>query len=474
MVTASRVFANLLNLGSMVVLARILTPDDFGLVALATTTLAILSTLTNTSLTAALVHHAAPTREHMDTAFSLNSLRGLAVALVACIVAVPMSQGSQEPRLLLLMVVLSPTLIIEGIANPRLAILLKDLHYWPQVALQVSLRLASVSVSIAIALIYKSYWALALGALAGQAVSTAVSYAIAPYWPRFSFSRFKELWSFSIWLTLSQVMTTLTWKFDSLLIGSSLGRTQLGYYSVGENLAGMPTKEATMPLYATLLPALTRLRDSQAQLAAGYQRAQTLLTAVALPLGVGTTMIAEPLVRLMLGPAWGAAVPIVQVLATVLAFQTMGSLVHTLGMASGVTPMLFRRDTIIFLTRVPIILGGMLLWGLPGVLMGRILGGVIDMWANMAIARHVTGLTYAAQLRANVRSFVSVAVMAGAVYLTPALGAPVITIALQVAVGGAAYVGTRGLLWLLARKPEGPETEIFSIAARLTQRLRRA
>lgn len=474
LVTASRVFANLLNLGAMVLLARILTPADFGLVALATTTLAIISTLTNTSLTAALVHQEAPTRAHLDTAFSLNSLRGLAVAAVACAVAVPLAHFSKEPRLLPLMVMLSPTLIIEGIANPKLAIMLKNLHYWPQVLLQISLRVASVSVSITVALIYHSYWALALGALAGQAVSTAVSYLIVPYWPRLSFAHFKEMWSFSIWLTLSQVMTTLTWRFDSLLIGGILGKTSLGYYSVAENLAGIPTKEATMPLYATLFPALARLRDQKAQLAAAYQRAQTLLTAVALPLGVGTSLIAAPLVRLMLGPAWGPAVPVVEVLATVLAFQTLGSLVHTLGMASGDTPLLFRRDTIILVTRVPIILGFMLLWGLPGVLIGRVCGGVIDMWANMSIARFVTGLSYWDQLRPNGRSFIAIAVMAGAVYVTPDLGTPVLTIVLKVAVGGLAYVGSRGALWLLAKRPDGPETEILSIAGRLTQRPRRA
>jgi len=118
LVTTGRLLGNLIGLGSMVILARWLTPADFGLVALATTILAIMSTVTNVSLSAALIQQREVTRAHLDTAFTLNSLRGLAVALVACAAAAPIAVVSKEPRLLLLVVVLSPTLILEGTTSP--------------------------------------------------------------------------------------------------------------------------------------------------------------------------------------------------------------------------------------------------------------------------------------------------------------------------------------------------------------------
>jgi O-antigen/teichoic acid export membrane protein len=115
LVTASRLVANLISLGGMVVLARLLTPGDFGLVALATTILAIMSTLTNVSLSAALIQQREITQDHLDTAFTLNSLRGLFVAVVACAAAAPLAYFAKEPRLVLLVTVLSPTLILEGV-----------------------------------------------------------------------------------------------------------------------------------------------------------------------------------------------------------------------------------------------------------------------------------------------------------------------------------------------------------------------
>ena len=474
LVTAARLLGSLISLTSTVVLARWLVPADFGLVALATTILAIMSTLTNVSLSAALIQLRDVTRDHLDTAFTLNSLRGLAIALVACVAAAPIAYFAKEPRLLLLVVVLSPTLILEGITNPRQAMMLKELVYWPQLLMQLSQKLAGLIVSVTIALMFRTYWALPLGALAGQLVSTALSYSILPYRPRLGFKHFRDLWSFSLWLTLGQALTTISWRLDSLVVGTVLGRAPLGHYSVGENVANLPTREATMPLYATLFPALASLRDSPQQIARAYQRAQTFLTAVALPLGVGTSLVAEPLVHLMLGPGWEPAIVVVQVLATSSAICTLSSLTHSLGMATGHTRLLFRRDWQVLLVRVPVVVGLMYLWGMPGVLLGRAIAAVVDTWANLAIAAEITGLGYWQQLRANGRSFLSIILMTLAVLALPKLGGDVAQIALKASVGAAVYVAARFASWRLLGKPDGPEVELMGLAGRVLGRFRPA
>jgi lipopolysaccharide exporter len=465
LVTGGRVLGNLLTFGGMIVLARVLTPADFGLVALATTVLGMLSAVTNVPLSAALIQHSAPTHQHMDTAFTLNSMRGLAVAAAGCLIALPLAYFTKEPRLVALVAVLSTTLIIEGVANPRVALTLKDLRYGPTLLLQISQKVASLLVSLGIALAFRSYWALALGTLAGQAVSTAISYAVLPYRPRLGFQRLPELWSFSVWLTLGQAVATLTARFDAFLVGTMLGRTTLGHYTVGENLAVMPTKEATMPLYATLFPAFARLKESPQQVADAYQRAQMLLTAVALPLGAGIALIADPLVRVAIGDKWALTIPVVQVLGVVFATQTLGSLVHSLGMATGHTRLLFRRDMIVFVTRVPIVLALMLVAGLPGFLLARAIAGVIDIWANLSIARHVTGLGYRAQVASNGRTVACVLLMSSAVLAIPSMQSDVLQIAVSVIVGAAVYTASRLGSWLLLSQPSGPEAEILSVVS---------
>ena len=114
----------------------------------------------------------------------------------------------------------------------------------------------------------------------------------------------REFFSFSAWLTAGQIVNTLNWRFDYLLIGKMLGGTALGYYSVGSNLAMMPTREATAPLTQTIYPGFSSIRDDPARLAAAYQRVQALVAAIALPAGIGVAVIADPLVRLTLGEKW--------------------------------------------------------------------------------------------------------------------------------------------------------------------------
>lgn len=145
-----------------------------------------------------------------------------------------------------------------------------------------------------------------------------------------------------------------------------LGGIQLGYYSVGSNLAMMPTREATAPLTQTIYPAFAGIHNDPGRLAAAYQRVQALVAAVALPAGIGVAVTADPLVRLALGDKWAPVIFIIQSLASVFALQTLGSLVQPLGMAKGETRVLFVRDTQMFCLRVPIMIGGLLLYGLPG------------------------------------------------------------------------------------------------------------
>ena len=128
----------------------------------------------------------------------------------------------------------------------------------------------------------------------------------------------------------------------------------------------MPTREATSPLTQTIYPGFSSIRDDPARLAAAYQRAQALVAAVALPAGIGVAVIADPLVRLALGEKWAPVIFIIQALASVYALQTLGSLVQPLGMAKGETRLLFIRDTQMLFVRVPVMIAGLMLYGLAG------------------------------------------------------------------------------------------------------------
>jgi len=479
-ITGARVAINLIGFVSTLVLARILTPADFGLVALGTTILVIVTAVTDMSLAQALIHHQNPEDDHFHTAWTLNACRGLVLAALMAAAAHPLAALYTEPRLEGLIYALAFSVLVGGLTNPRIILLSKQLVFWQDFLLSVSERLVAVVVSIGVALYFRSYWALVAGAVAGQFAAVIISYAIVPFRPKMVWNRARELWSFSIWLTLGQAMNTINWRFDQLLIGHYLGRSILGAYAVGDNLAQIPTREAIAPLTHTLFPAFSRIADDKARLAAGYERAQGLVTAIALPVGVGFGLLAEPMVLAMMGEKWRAAIPIIQALSAVFALQTLGSLVQPLGMATGATRNLFQRDLLLFVLRLPVIIAAMLLWGLTGLIYARVATGLTAAFINMTLVRRLTGLTLTVQLLANLRSLTAVAVMAAGVIAIGMqfnhLGAGLLDLLVELGVravaGAALYVATSLALWHVAGRPGGPEKEILTLISRAVLKIK--
>ena len=474
-----RVITNLLGLVSTLILARLLLPADFGLVALATTLFGILTAMTNISLGSALVQHKAPEREHYDTVWTLNIGRGIVVGLIFAAMATAAADFFVEPRLVNIMLALSASAILQGFESPRLIVLTRNLIFWQQAMRLIGQKAATLIVSVVLAFLTQSYWAIVFGVIAGQVATVVISYLVAPYNPRFGVSRTRELLSFSMWLSFCDFINTLNWNFDNLIVSKLMGSTALGYYTVGNNMATIPTRELTAPLTDPLFPAFSRLGGSRERLAAAYQRSQALVTAAALPAGIGLALVAEPFVLLTMGEKWLPAVLVIQCLSAIFAIQTLGSLAQPLAMSVGRTPLLFRRDLLSFAYRIPLMALGAYYGGLPGILYMRILTGLLVIIFNMNIVSKVAGLGYFDQLAANVRTFAGCAVMAVAVSavfcLLPSAStqaALLVGLAAAVVAGALAYVATVATAWLLMKRPPGVEQEVSNFILRTIAMIR--
>lgn len=467
-----RIVVNALGFVSTIVLARLLIPADFGLVALGSAVMAIVKALTEMSMAQALVHHRNPQDDHFHTAFTLNAARGVLLSVVLALAARPMAWAYGEPRLEAVVHVFAASVFVSGLLNPRQVSLVRELLFRQQFIMTAAQNVVMAAVSIGVAVIWRNYWALVAGIVAGQLVQVALSYAMLPYRPRLRWNRAGELWSFSMWMTLSNAINTINWRSDQLLVGGILGRTALGYYTVGDNLAQVPTRETVGPLRETLFPALARIADDPARLRRGYQRAQALITFLALPVGVGFALVAEPAVRLAMGEKWLPAVPVIQALSSVFALQTLGSMVQPLGMAMGDTRTLFMRNLVLFGVRIPVVLGATLLLGMPGLILSRVFTGLLGMSLNLGLVRKLTGLSIREQILVNWRSLAAMAAMVAGVSAWHAGIAPpmaaggwgsALVLAQLLPLGAVLYFGAALLLWQLARRPDGPEREVLAV-----------
>ena len=229
---------------------------------------------------------------------------------------------------------------------------------------------------------------------------------------------------------------------------------------------------------ATLFPAFSRLADDRPRLARAYTSAQALTSAVALPVGVGVALIADPLVRLALGEKWLPVIFVIQALSWVFAVGTLGGLAQPLAMAVGQTQLLFNRDLQAFALRVPFIFLGMYLDGFAGIVYARVFTGTAGYLFNANVVTKVTGLSMRQQLSPNFRAFASAVIMASAVLPLSWLFKPTFnpwinsaTIGCLILAGVAACLSATLVLWQLMGRPDGPEREVNSVLLKAAPRL---
>jgi O-antigen/teichoic acid export membrane protein len=470
---SARLLANLIGVASTFLLARLLAPEDFGLVALATTALTVISSLTELSLAAALIQHPAPDRTHYDSAWTLNTLRALLIALVLGALSPLLAHFYNDERLAPIILVLCGSTVLSGMVNPKVWEFNRQLSFRQEFISSLAQKLSGFLIAAWIAYVYHSYWALVIGSAAAQMVGLVVSYLQAPFLPRISLQHTRSLFSFSGWLFLGTSINAFNYRADQLAIGAVLPRAALGQYSVGDNLAGLPVRESMTPLLTVLFPAFTRLQNEPERLKQAYLRAQGLVVALGLPIGVGFSLVAQPFVHFAMGPRWDQAAFVVQALGAVFALQTFSMPFGGLAMALGKTRTVFVRDIFNFALRVPLIIGGLLLGGLLGVVAARCISGTLGMFFEMHLAQRLIKISIFKQIEASWRSIAATLTMCCSVWALDAAGLAqpdVFHLALLVATGASTYFASMFALWTISGRPDGPEREALGLAAFLQKR----
>jgi lipopolysaccharide exporter len=467
-----------LGLISTLVLARLLLPADFGMVALATGFAQAIEAMSFLGVEDALVREHRPDRRLYDTGFTLNLLRGLAMALLLIALAEPAAAWFAEPRLIAVIYALAAGAAIDGLGNIGLVEFRRDFAFQREFVSMILPRLASIALMIGAALVWRSYWALLVGILAMRFFRVALSYRMHPYRPRLSLSAWRGLVGYSLWSWAVAMAVMVRERSTALLIGRMLGTGQLGVFSVGADLAALPTSELVEPLSRAAFSGFSAARNQGQPAGEIYLRVVAAMALLTLPAGIGTSLVADPLVRLAFGPNWVAAIPLVQVLAIAGAATVFGYIGWTLFSAHALLRTVLTVTLAAAATRV-LLLIVLLSW------IG-VLGAAVAVTASIFVEDALyIGLTFrrfgvrAAGLLGRVwRGLLAAACMAAALVQTgsgwtPATGGPAelaVQLAEAVALGGVVYVGVLLLAWLASGRPQGAEADAIAMLGRLRRR----
>lgn len=314
-VAALRLFVRCLGVISTVILARLLVPDDFGLVALAAVIAASIELLGSFNFDIWLVRHQRPQREDYDTVWTLALLRDLTVAILLVVFAAPLSVFFADPRLESILRVLALATAVGAFSNIGVIDFRRDMAFDREFRLFALQKVCSFVVTIVLALIWRNYWAMVGGILASAMARLILSYGLHPYRPRLSLAVARRVLEFSKWLLLLSITGFLYRRLQTLFIGKIMGSSALGVFAMSQQASDMATTELLMPLRRVLVPAYARMRSDMSLLRSSFADTFAVILLFGLPLVAGIAMVAHPLVEVLLGPKWSEVAPLMQIMA---------------------------------------------------------------------------------------------------------------------------------------------------------------
>lgn len=463
---AMRIIVNLLGISSMVVLARLLTPEDFGLVALAGSAYSFFRLFGQFGFEMPLIHLQNASRSHYDTAWTSNVLVGFCMAGAMLAVAKPAAAFFQDDRIEHIVYAFCILALAKGFENIGVVNFRKKLAFKGDFLYFVVPKLSSVFVGITAAVVLRNYWALVIGMLASQVTTLLYSHFSQPFRPRLTLEKFSELFKFTKWLVSGRIMYYLTSNSVEIIIGRFRGPEAVGLFGIASEVSHLPSTEIAAPINRALFPSFSTISKDLDRVRAAFVKVFAVIALLSLPAAFGIMAVAQSLVFVVFGEQWMPAASILAVLAIVGLLDGMHSLIEPVLMARGAVKTLtyirMGHACVLIPTTITLVYFTGTLGGAYAMLISAF--AALPMYL-MAARAHIA-------IRVNEiagciwRPLVASVIMALAVRgLETLIGGPydatVLTLLTLVALGIGSYCCALGLLWLVSGKPGFPEVMLF-------------
>lgn len=289
---------------STLILARVLVPDDFGLVAIAILLLGIVDVLGNTSSMNYLLRKEFVNDDDINTAFTLNMMVKLILCIIFFFSASFIAYYFNDQRLENVIHVFSLIILIKALSNPAEAYLRRNHEYAKIVKVSLVSKVISVLAAVSIALFFKSYWALVVGQLTSITVNTIGSYIIKPYSPKINFRNIKNQWEFSSWIIPQSVFGYLRTQLDTFLVSFNFSKDILGSYHVLKYLCYLPISNIIAPAIQPLTVELSKVKNCKTQLSKQYSITFFVTMCLAFPITSIMYYYSDLIVEVLLGKNW--------------------------------------------------------------------------------------------------------------------------------------------------------------------------
>jgi lipopolysaccharide exporter len=386
-VFSAKILGRLFDIVKIVVLARLLSPEDFGLFGLVMLIMIMFETFSQTGLKAALVQHKGNTNEYLDNAWTIQVVRGVIISLILLLVAPLAAWFFNEPRIILPLKVMCLSFIVQGFINIETIYFEKDLKFKKQFYYDMTGNAVSLLTGILLAYLLRSVWALIWANLAGVFTRLILSYAMLKYKPRFQFirSQSQELFHFGKWMS-GYAIALFGWQqLDKFFVGKLLGPIPLGIYQIAQRISDIPISNIAGASVNFTFPAYSKIQQESERLGKAFLDVFETLMSVVLPIIVFFVLAAPDIVYGLLTEKWKDSIIPLQILSIAGFFTALDTLSTPLFISVGKPNIEFYKNllkvTVLLVTIYPFTIW----WGLVGSCMSLVVSSVavLPVWASI-------------------------------------------------------------------------------------------
>ncbi len=454
-----------IGLISTVILARLLTPEDFGIVAMASIVIGLLYSLSEFGVDAYLIRETNLNKKYYDTAWTLNIIQHTIVALSLVALSPFAAKYFNDSRVTPVINLLAIGAFIQGFENIGVVFFRKELNFKKDFRFNITKRILLFFVTIGLAFELKSYWALAISNVVGSLLGVLISFLIHSYRPRLSFYKLINMLRFSIYAMILNIGKFINNKLDVIVIGGMSNTSYLGTYNISSELSAMATKEVVVPIGRGLFPNFSKLSEQPKKLQEAFLYSLSVIAILCFPLGIGLWVVTEDFVLVVLGYQWLKAIPLIKWLVI---YGTLSSLIDVMNGSIMLVIHRERLSAFIMWLRVSVFTGLVLVAGLyfgeeyiaPAVALSSIVFFPVVIFS---LSRSLK-VKYLEVISVLIRPILAALLMALAIIEVHSLQyfeVPLVRLGVDILVGALIYSILIFILWFLTKRPDGIEKVIF-------------
>ncbi|BBA32242.1 polysaccharide biosynthesis protein [Methylocaldum marinum] len=438
---------------TMAVLTRLLPPETFGIVSLATVIISYLSLLQDLGLGSALIQQRSNVQEAANTVYAANFIVGILFFSLTFAIAPAAAIFFRVPAVETMLKVLAFTFVIDPFGSVHIALLQRDLAFRKKLVPDLGRLLVKAVVTIVLAVKGFGAWSLIIGQLASSVSGVILARIILRHKLRLRFEKAQlgRLLKFSVPFMGFNLVNALISNMEFVVIGRALGEAALGIYTITYRIVDLLIMNVWVVLAGAMFPALATIQHQPHLLRRAFLSVTQYVQVFIVPISLGLIITAEPIVRVLLGTQWLEAIPILRLLPVAFLIFSIGTTAGDVYKAIGRPALLLKMGLLHVAILIPLLLLGVQ-YKLVGVALSLIATAFLVKIVHLVVVVRVIGVTVSELMRALRPAFVGGTALT--IVTTPLIysigdQSPVVQLAAAGAAGAATYFGT---LWLLEKE----------------------